>query len=1219
MRFTSKLAAINRFNRKLFPIVAAVGCFSVTLITPSISNAESGYYMTQKSNTLYTNKLNDINIKIESIKGMDNVLKITAQQAAFRSPVSTSSTSEFYRFDTSNQQLNITTQNAKKLSFKLSSLNAFSDVSDQGLDVSWTAAKGEQIFGLGERFDSFNQAGKIISMWILDAPGQSGGATYFASPTIFSSKGYALFFTDNPKGRFDLNSKQDNWNNYQRAGSVVSFYLVFADTVEEQIKIRTQMIGGLATIPDWAYKPWASKNSYETQEEAEIMIAKMKSLDLPFGAIVLEAWKGHSEKGQFNQVSKERWPDFKSFMENCNTDDIAVILWQVPILHPSSILYPKAVSNNLLVKDPEGKPSLREEWLAGFANYDFTNPEAVQFWQDMLRPLVQAGVKGFKADDGESIKPTDVFYNGKNGVEMHNQYSSLYNQATFDLFTQEKADGLLWARSGSIGIEKAPALWAGDQGASWDQVQSLIPAGLSTSVSGMPFWGHDIGGYFGTASPELYIRWLQLGTLSPLMQFHGIEPREPYNFGDSAIDAYRLLAKLRMNLMPELIKIGKNASKTGIPMMRPLFFEAPETLDTQFTDTQFMLGNDMLVAPILNKGASARPIYFPKGKWLHPFSPIVFEGPAIYHVPINLVDAPLFIRDKAQLNLQLTTTNKLGEWDRSATAKTQTINEDYLYTSDTILKNINAPLTPHPDKAMNRLSFELQTGSINNIQTQYWFASSPDKIYTTPLKSNAQSFVAHLTPETNDAQLSGIQHYQVIDTVSQSILLKGSMDWDAILDITIPNNARAITTTGTHTISTTITNNTAEKLTTELMLKPTSKQLKIKPLPRTIMLKPYESREINVELTVPNHPQNVGDLRATLTATRGNLTLDQQDIILVNPLRWVVAGPIKTANVNDAFTNAFPPQWIPEADATFKYDDQQYRWESIPAQFIIENNGINFNKLFGQTDNAAAYLMTYIDSPIDQPVELRFGSDDTLSVWLNDEPLYANQSARAAAPDQDIIPATLKKGANRLVVKIAQGEYGWEALFRITAPDNQPITNLHDGFVNFSEFNPNRPTSNNLITSPAQHWAISTTSTFEGDTVIGNFDFEKSISTTSPLNQPIFKNKRSITTTNNTIDLINLFGQGSNQVVYANTTLTLKDKQPVTFRSGSDDGLMLWVDGKLVIDAEKFRGYTANEDQATLTLTPGKHQIIARISQGGGDWMFSISAWDKASQPLYFD
>ncbi|MEZ6319237.1 MAG: glycoside hydrolase family 31 protein, partial [Phycisphaerales bacterium] len=327
------------------------------------------------------------------------------------------------------------------------------------------------------------------------------------------------------------------------------------------------------------------------------------------------------------------------------------ILWQVPVLHPASPLFADAERNGYLVRRPDGSVSFREHWLAGFANIDMTNPAAVAWWQDLMRPLVRAGVAGFKADDGEDIKPTDVFHDTRRGWQLHNEYSVLYARAIAELFEQEHVDGILWARSGSLGQQRYPALWAGDQAATWGQMRTLIPAGLSAGLSGMPFWGHDIGGYAGQPSPELYIRWVQLGTLSPMMQYHGIHAREPWLFGDEAEDAYTLAARARTRLIPYLQAAADVATDTGVPIMRPMSLPFPDDPRFAHEDTQYMLGDDLLVAPVLTPGSPGREVLIPAGRWRLATQRVEYQGPAKVRVPIGLVDLPVLVRADASIEL----------------------------------------------------------------------------------------------------------------------------------------------------------------------------------------------------------------------------------------------------------------------------------------------------------------------------------------------------------------------------------------------------------------------------------------------------------------------------------------------------------------------------------------------------------------------------------------
>ena len=548
---------------------------------------------------------------------------------------------------------------------RLSAFGVYGRANVPGTRLEWEAAPGEVLYGLGQRFGGLNVAGKIVDMWIRDVPGQ-GEASYFCTPVLFSSSGYALFAADNPEGAFALNPLGQGLNRYDRAGREWTFYLAFAPTLKELVLKRAAIQGPFRGVPDWAWGPWISRNSYENQGEAEQAIHEMTRRGLPVAAIVQEAWKGPYETGDFNQFSKHGWPDLNRYFALCAKHGIQTVLWQVPVIPPSHPGIEDLAGAGFFVKAPDGSVRWREEWLKGMANIDFTNPKAVRWWQDQQRDALRLGARGFKADDGEDIKADDVFSDGRRGWQLHNEYSTLYAQALYGLFDEEGVDGMLWCRSASLGCERTPGLWAGDQYANWEQYRSLLPAGLSAGVSGAPFWSHDIGGYIGDPSPELYIRWLQFGAFSPFMQYHGIKPREPWLFGPEAEAAYKLLAHLRMNLKPTLIELGREAAATGMPIMRPMILEFPDDPRFLAEDSQYMLGPDLLVAPIFQEGAAKRIVKFPAGRWRHLLSPTIHEGPADIEITCGLVDAPVYVREGARLKAQLARGAALGHWSPDA-------------------------------------------------------------------------------------------------------------------------------------------------------------------------------------------------------------------------------------------------------------------------------------------------------------------------------------------------------------------------------------------------------------------------------------------------------------------------------------------------------------------------------------------------------------------------
>jgi alpha-D-xyloside xylohydrolase len=1124
-------------------------------------------------------------------------------------------------FDDGEQELRVSHKAGGRWSARFRHLDAFGRAGVPGLEVAWRATDGEAMYGLGERFDALNVAGRCTEMWIVDEPGQGdGSASYFVTPVLYSSAGYGLFATNNPEGLFDLNSNHDGWHRYQRAGLRLSFTLTFGPDVPSMIRDRTEIIGGLEPAPAWAYSPWISKNSYETQAEAEAAMDGMQSRGLPFGVIVLEAWKGHSEAGGFNRFSTDRWPDIEGFMRRCERDNVKVVLWQVPILHPSSPWFAQAKAKGYVVRDPSGGVSLREGWLAGFGNIDFLNPEAAAFWKDMLRPVVRLGVAGFKADDGESIKPTDVLGDGVSGWQAHNEYSARYNQATYDVFKEEGVDGMLWARSGSLGIEKSPALWAGDQEATWEQMRRLVTAGLSSSISGMPYWGHDIGGYYGECTPELYIRWLQLGALSPFMQFHGIDPREPWHFGDEAIEAYRLLANLRMNLSPTLIDLGDAASQTGMPIIRPMFFVTGEHGGMEATD-QYMLGNDMLVAPVMEGGATGRIVRFPEGRWLHALSPMLFEGPGEFSVPIGLADAPLFIREGSVLKMALAEGSRLGQWSGDEVTATLIASPKTLWGEVSVLLDVQAPLQGQPLGDTVAVCFNVDMPGGDGLRARWWYEDSPDEVFDAPVTISPQgSGRADITPQDIAAAVGRQQVYELADAsaLTPNRLITGRVDWNDLIRIDLNDPHLDVVTAGQTRFAGRVVNRTFVTCDVELHvvapngITPTSPS-------QSARLDPGHSVDFDWLFDV-NVPRNsVGDSRVTVEARVNGVAIDRADAALIHPPRWLLAGPFPADSKAQGFGATTAAEWSFGPDARFRTTEGLLRWEAIGINAVAQMNGLDFNKIYGEHTNAFAYATAVIHSDREQPVQLRVGSDDTLSLWVNGDMLIAETYDRPALPDQNIIDAVLKEGDNRVLIKVAQGVGGWGLVTRITNPDGGPVQGLTEGLTDVNRYRKDRPKEGAEIDAGAAlDWQALGPFPYDPKAgVHGETAIEDTITNGRPLPKRVGDQAWKKLETGNAAGWIDLkpLTHNSHVILYCVTEFEVDQPTEVELRCGSDDGLVLWLDDQRIIDSELPRAYQPGQDVARVKLDKGNHRIVARISQGRGDWGFDVRLWDVGGTP----
>jgi alpha-D-xyloside xylohydrolase len=350
------------------------------------------------------------------------------------------------------------------------------------------------------------------------------------------------------------------------------------------------------------------------------------------------------------------------------TSGFKVVVWLTPFVNVRSndeaipgqnlgraSTYAAAAAAGYFVRQsPNGPPLVTTWWKGDGSPVDFTNPAARTWFQDQLRQLVeQSGgvIAGFKTDDGEAdyIPLTASYADGRTGVEMKNGYSVEYLRAVWNVLG---SDGIVFARSGFTGTQAFPAIWAGDNEPNYgtNGLPSVVPAALSSAMSGYALWASDIGGYQdanpSSAPEDLFMRWTQLGALSPIMQVHrqvGAGRQYPWSYGDVAFEHYRAYAQLHTTLFPYLYTLAKQASVDGIPLIRPLPLVATDPDAFAHTD-EYLLGDDLLVAPVLEKQVATRPVYLPPGGWFDFWTQAYLDGGQTVTWSGDPTQMPLYVR-----------------------------------------------------------------------------------------------------------------------------------------------------------------------------------------------------------------------------------------------------------------------------------------------------------------------------------------------------------------------------------------------------------------------------------------------------------------------------------------------------------------------------------------------------------------------------------------------
>ena len=294
---------------------------------------------------------------------------------------------------------------------------------------------------------------------------------------------------------------------------------------------------------------------------------------------------------------------------------------------------------------------------------DFTNPDAVEWWKDRIKKGLDEGSEGFMQDFGEQTLVDMVFNDGSTGIEMHNRNAVLLHRATreaFDEYVVENPDREPWffvrfghsGRRGSAHYESAS--WPGDNTADWGRASglgSVIPDMLNRGVGGAYGFVSEIGGYidlFGRISPELLIRWANHASLMPVFRQHGGPLNGtpmPWRFDDpDVVDQYRRAMQRHIAAQPLIYELWQEALETGIPITRPLWLEYPDDPQAALQDQQFLLGPDVLVAPVISQGVNGRDVYFPKGCWRHPETGETVIGPQETFIAAAIDELPYFFR-----------------------------------------------------------------------------------------------------------------------------------------------------------------------------------------------------------------------------------------------------------------------------------------------------------------------------------------------------------------------------------------------------------------------------------------------------------------------------------------------------------------------------------------------------------------------------------------------
>ena len=511
----------------------------------------------------------------------------------------------------------------------------------------------EYIYGLGERFTPFVKNGQVVEMWNEDG-GTASEIAYKNIPFYITNKGYGVLLDNEGDASYEIASEKVERIQFSVEGERLDYYFINGETPKGTIQKYTELTGKPALPPAWSFGLWLTTSFTTNYDEATTssFIQGMADRDIPLHVFHFDCyWMEAYEWCNFTWDPKT-FPDPKAMLKRYHDRGLKICVWINPYIGQKSPLFQEGMKGGYLVKKANGDVWQTDMWQAGMGLVDFTNPEAVKWYQDKLKTLLDMGVDCFKTDFGERIPVKDIaYYDGSDPVKMHNYYTFLYNKAVFELLEKERGEGeaVLFARSATAGGQMFPAHWGGDCSASYPSMAETLRSGLSLACAGFGFWSHDISGFENTAPADIYKRWCQFGLLSSHSRLHGSSSyRVPWLFDEEACDVLRKFVKLKCALMPYLYRQAVLAHEEGIPMMRPMFVEFPQDRTCETLDKQYMMGDSLLVAPVFKESGEAE-YYVPKGTWYNILTEETVEGGQWHKDTFDYFSMPLLARPNSIL------------------------------------------------------------------------------------------------------------------------------------------------------------------------------------------------------------------------------------------------------------------------------------------------------------------------------------------------------------------------------------------------------------------------------------------------------------------------------------------------------------------------------------------------------------------------------------------
>lgn len=544
---------------------------------------------------------------------------------------------------------------------------------DSAFRVWKSMPEDEHYFGLGDKSGPLDHRNLAFTMWNTDAFGwqESTDPLYKAVPFLLALRNgvsYGIFLDNTYRSNFDFGKESRDFYSFGADGGELDYYFFYGPDPKRVIQDFTALVGRTPLPPLFALGYQQCRYSYYPEARVREVAAEFRKRKIPADVIYLDI--DYQQNNRPFTVDRERFPTFESMVSDLKQEGFKVVaITDLHLAHlPGYRPYDEGIKGDYLVKNPDGSVYVGKVWPGESVFPDFTREDVRKWWGTLYTDFVHTGIRGFWNDMNEpaiferadKTMPLDTVHSVEGRKtdhrEIHNVFGMENARATYEglLRLQPDVRPFVLTRAAYAGAQRYASTWTGDNSSTWNHMRISVPQLMNLGLSGFAFVGDDIGGFNGSPTPELLTRWMELGTFNPIYRNHGMKgsrDREPWVDGPEHEAIRRHYIETRYQLLPYIYTGMEEASRTGIPLMRPMFLEFPQDQTLSTNDSEFMFGADLLVAPKVVESVGAYDVKLPGGVWYDFWTGKQVQGQTLAVDP-PLGTLPVFVRGGAVLPQQ---------------------------------------------------------------------------------------------------------------------------------------------------------------------------------------------------------------------------------------------------------------------------------------------------------------------------------------------------------------------------------------------------------------------------------------------------------------------------------------------------------------------------------------------------------------------------------------